>query len=102
VLDKNDIPQYVQAMLTLLLVEDNHALRAALKIGLETTGKILVTHDCASGEEAVRSCLEQTPAVTLMDVQLGGTMNGIQTAIALRRELPRLPVVFYSIQDDDA
>ena len=27
-------------------------------------------------------------------------MNGIQAAVALRREFPRLPVVFYSIQDD--
>jgi DNA-binding NarL/FixJ family response regulator len=29
-------------------------------------------------------------------------MNGIEAAVALRREFPRLPVVFYSIQDDDA
>ena len=37
-----------------------------------------------------------------MDVQLEGELNGIQTAVALRREFPRLPIVFYSIQDDDA
>jgi DNA-binding NarL/FixJ family response regulator len=37
-----------------------------------------------------------------MDVQLAGEMNGIQAAITIRREYPRLPVVFYSIQDDDA
>jgi DNA-binding NarL/FixJ family response regulator len=37
-----------------------------------------------------------------MDVQLDGEMNGIEAAIALRREYPRLPVVFYSIQDQDA
>jgi DNA-binding NarL/FixJ family response regulator len=37
-----------------------------------------------------------------MDVQLAGTMNGIEAAVAIRREFPRLPVVFYSIQDDDA
>jgi len=37
-----------------------------------------------------------------MDVQLAGEMNGIQTAVALRREFPRFPIVFYSIQDEDA
>jgi DNA-binding NarL/FixJ family response regulator len=37
-----------------------------------------------------------------MDVQLAGGMNGIQAAVAIRREFPRFPVVFYSIQDDDA
>jgi DNA-binding NarL/FixJ family response regulator len=36
-----------------------------------------------------------------MDVQLAGAMNGITAAVALRREFPRLPVVFYSIQDDE-
>jgi len=35
-------------------------------------------------------------------VQLAGQLNGIQAAVAVRREFPRLPVVFYSIQDDDA
>src|SRR5688572_8902593 len=29
-------------------------------------------------------------------------MNGIAAAVAIRREYPRQPVVFYSIQDDDA
>ena len=36
-----------------------------------------------------------------MDVQLSGALNGIQSAVSIRREYPRLPVVFYSIQDDD-
>jgi DNA-binding NarL/FixJ family response regulator len=36
-----------------------------------------------------------------MDVQLAGEQNGIQTAVEVRREFPRMPVVFYSIQDDD-
>ena len=31
-----------------------------------------------------------------------GEMTGIQAAVAIRREYPRLPVLFYSIQDDDA
>jgi DNA-binding NarL/FixJ family response regulator len=40
--------------------------------------------------------------VVLMDVQLAGELNGIQAAVAIRREFPRMPVVFYSIQDDDS
>ena len=89
-------------MLTLLLVEDNDKLRAALKAGLEGAGQTRVTGGCASGEEALARCLDQPPDVILMDVQLAGQMNGIETAVAIRREFPRLPVVFYSIQDDDA
>ncbi|HXV41497.1 MAG TPA: response regulator transcription factor [Anaerolineae bacterium] len=102
-------------MLTLLIVEDNPKLRSALKTGLEATGTVQISHDCGSGEAALAYCLESAlqtagvfkdpcglPDVILMDVQLAGTMNGIEAAVAIRREFPRLPVVFYSIQDDDA
>jgi DNA-binding NarL/FixJ family response regulator len=102
-------------MLNLLLVEDNQNLRLALKSGLEETGEVRVVHAGASGEEALAHCLEASTGtseaaenlrglidVILMDVQLAGEMNGIEAVVAIRREFPRLPVVFYSIQDDDA
>ena len=89
-------------MLNCLIVEDNEKLRLAMKAGLGNTGQITVTGDCSSGETAVDICLHEAPDVILMDVQLAGKMNGIETAVAIRRERPRLPVVFYSIQDDDA
>jgi DNA-binding NarL/FixJ family response regulator len=92
----------IERMLNLLMVEDNEKLRLALKAGLEATGEVRVAADCASGEEALARCLAEPPHVILMDVQLAGEMNGIQAAVAIRREYPRLPVVFYSIQDDDA
>ncbi len=89
-------------MLNLLVVEDNERLRQALEAGLEATGTVRVVGGCASGEQALERCLAEPPDAVLMDVQLAGEMNGIQAAVAIRRELPRLPVVFYSIQDDDA
>ena len=89
-------------MLDCLIVEDNEKLRRAMKAGLENTGQVLVSGDCDTGEAAVEACLREVPDAILMDVQLAGNMNGIETAVAVRREYPRLPVVFYSIQDDDA
>jgi DNA-binding NarL/FixJ family response regulator len=89
-------------MITLLLVEDNDKLRPALKTGLEHTGQVTVVAACRTGEEAVEHCLRQPPDAVLMDVQLAGPLNGIEAAVAIRRELPRHPVVFYSIQDDDS
>lgn len=93
-------------MLNLLIVEDNARLAAALRSGFTATGQVTVLHACASGEEALAWRLAQSeagaarPAAVLMDVQLAGAMHGVQAAVALRREFPRLPVVFYSIQDD--
>jgi DNA-binding NarL/FixJ family response regulator len=89
-------------MLEVLLVEDNPNLRPAMSAGLEATGEVRVAGGCDSGEAALAHCLQAgPPQAVLLDVRLAGALNGIQTAVALRREFPRLPVVFYSIQDDD-
>jgi DNA-binding NarL/FixJ family response regulator len=89
-------------MIRLLVVEDNEKLRPALVAGLAATGALSVVGALGSGEEALAACLEGPPEAVLMDVQLAGAWNGIEAAVAIRREFPRLPVVFYSIQDDDA
>ncbi len=93
-------------MLNVILVEDNSKLRAALASGLAATGELHILLECESGEDALEYCLEHGPdparSALLMDVQLAGELNGIQAAEAIRREYPRFPVVFYSIQDDDA
>jgi DNA-binding NarL/FixJ family response regulator len=85
----------------LMLVEDSENLRRAMKTGLNGTGEVSVSGDTNSGEEALTLALASPPDAILMDVQLAGKMNGIEAAVAIRRELPRLPIVFYSIQDDD-
>lgn len=88
-------------MLRVMLVEDSRPLREALTAGLEQSSQVTVVAQAERGESALEQCLVDPPDVVLMDVGLAGEMNGIQAAVALRRELPRLPVVFYSIQDDD-
>jgi DNA-binding NarL/FixJ family response regulator len=97
-------------VLKLVVVEDTDRLRGALRTGLEATGSVRVLAAYASGEEALDYCLARTatgaeaagfPDALLLDVRLAGQLEGITTAVALRREYPRQPVVFYSIQDDD-
>jgi CheY-like chemotaxis protein len=48
-------------MLHTLLVEDNVALREALKTGLEATGEVCVVREVASGEETIEHCLGEPP-----------------------------------------
>lgn len=95
----------VNISIYLIIVEDNSRLRQALKAGFESMRGVAVSYDCQSGEQALEYCLEAQPegkhTAILMDVQLSGEMNGIQAAVAIRREFPRFPVVFYSIQDDE-
>ncbi len=88
-------------MIELMIVEDNDNLRKALIHGMNALDELHVVAAYPSGEEAQISCHHSPPQAILMDVQLAGELNGIQTAIAIRKEFPRLPVVFYSIQDDE-
>lgn len=88
-------------LIRLFIVEDNARLRPALAEGFNATGIVRVIGACDTGEGALDACLAEPPDAILMDAQLAGRMNGIETAVAIRRELPRMPVVFYSIQDDD-
>ena len=89
-------------IITTLIVEDNERLRHAMAIGLEATGAVKVVGSCERGEDVLACCLTSMPQAILMDVQLADVMDGISAAVAVRREFPRLPIVFYSIQDDDA
>lgn len=89
-------------LIQMLVVEDNPVLRDALVVGLEATGQVHVVGQAATGDQAVGTGTALGPDAVLMDVELpGGSLNGIQAAVAMRREIARLPVVFYSIQDDD-
>src|SRR5947207_4809752 len=95
------------APIKILLVDDHGPLRKALREGLQATGTIQVVGEAATGSEAVARAWELDMDVILMDVQLQDpqqgrhALSGVGAAVAIRRERPRTPVVFYSIQDDD-
>jgi DNA-binding NarL/FixJ family response regulator len=90
----------MKEILNLALIEDNPKLRIALKEGLESTNKIKVVAQSDIGLDSILFCEQKEVDVILMDVQLKKE-NGIYSAIQLRKEFPRKPIVFYSIQDDD-
>lgn len=95
------------SIIKVLLVDDHGPLRMALREGLQATGSVHVLGEASTGQEAITKALELDIDVILMDVQLQDAqvgrkaISGVGAAVAIRRERPRLPVVFYSIQDDD-
>ena len=95
-------------MMRLLLVEDHAPVRRALREGLEATGEAQVIAEAATAREAIALAeVNGEIEVALMDVELrdaevgAEALSGVGAAVAIRRERPRFPVVFYSIQDDD-
>lgn len=96
-------------MIRLLLVEDHKTVRQALKAGLEATGDVQIVAEAATAREAIAAAEATLEAdVALMDVELrdpeqgAASASGVGAAVDIRRERPRFPVVFYSIQDDDS
>jgi len=80
---------------TILVVEDEPAVRSTVRRQLETLGhKVLVAESAAAAMPLLRAA--EPPDVLLTDVVLGTGMNGIDLAEAARVSRPRLPVIFMS------
>ena len=80
------------------IVEDEALIAMDLKDRLEQYHYI-VCGTVARGEEAVRQIEQWRPDAVLMDINLAGTMNGIETAAKLREKLD-VPVVYLTAFSD--
>jgi DNA-binding NarL/FixJ family response regulator len=75
---------------------------------LDHSGRVLDKTDPTVWKTPISPATALTMNSLMQDVVNKGTgrpmqlANGIQAAAAIRRELPRQPVVFYSIQDDES
>lgn len=84
---------------TILIVEDEVILAMDIKSRLETAGyKVCAT--ATSGREALEKAETYSPGLILMDIQIRGDLDGIETA---RRILDRMdvPIVFLTAFSDD-
>ncbi|MBY0497842.1 MAG: PAS domain-containing protein [Cyanobacteria bacterium] len=80
---------------TILVVEDEAAVRSTVRRQLETLGhKVLVAETAAAALPLLKG--DEPPDVLLTDVVLGTGMNGIDLADAARVFKPGLPVIFMS------
>jgi CheY-like chemotaxis protein len=66
-----------------LVVEDEAIVAADLKMMLRRLGYVPAAV-VATGEEAIEQARELKPDVILMDIQLSGSMNGIEAAHVIR------------------
>ena len=80
---------------TILVVEDEAAVRSTVRRQLETLGhNVLLAETAAAALPLLNDATP--PDVLLTDVVLGSGMNGIDLAEAARVLLPGLPVIFMS------
>lgn len=71
---------------TILIVEDQYVVAENLRAEVEAMGYEVVGL-ASSGQEALRLARFNKPDLVLMDIKLRGEMDGVDTAMVLRREL---------------
>lgn len=72
-------------MIRVLLADDHGAIRAGLRLMLETAADVEVVGEAADGEAAVRNARALRPDVVLMDVRMPGT-DGIEATRRIANE----------------
>ncbi|MGK0465198.1 diguanylate cyclase domain-containing protein [Clostridium sp.] len=81
-----------------LIVEDSKVTAKTIRNGLIKL-EYEVSGICSKGEEAIRASLIHNPDVILMDIELEGDMNGIETATKITNIL-NIPVIYLTALAD--
>ena len=83
----------------ILIVEDEMIIAANISLQLTVLG-YEVTGIISRGEDALNHVRQNNPDIVIMDIQLKGKMDGIDTAISIRREFD-LPIIYLTANVDD-
>jgi len=82
-----------------LIVEDEMIIGANISLQLSKLGYD-VTGIVSRGEEAIAHVKQNRPDIVLMDIQLKGELDGIDTVIKMQQEID-MPVIFLTANADD-
>jgi signal transduction histidine kinase len=83
----------------ILIVEDELLTAMSLAEDLQEMGYEIID-TVTSGEEAIQLANDRQPDLILMDINLAGSMDGIETATEIRQRL-NIPVIFLTSYSND-
>jgi len=84
----------------ILIVEDDSLISTIFRMFLKELGYDLIGI-VEDGKEAIRLCEEIKPDIILMDVHLGGSLDGIQTTELIKTKFD-VPVIFLSSDTEES
>jgi len=84
------------ALIRVLTVDDHELLRRGIHYSLLSFDGMELVGEAASGEDALKMCVELSPDVVLMDIYLTGEMDGIKATQVIRNRFPEIQVVVLS------
>ncbi len=82
----------------ILIVEDEVILSSCLEMQLTSEG-YSVCGIFTSGEEAIDFCINHKPDIILMDINLSGELNGIDTVKKIQ-EVADIPIIYMTAYNE--
>jgi DNA-binding NarL/FixJ family response regulator len=83
----------------LLIVDDDVTIRGVIRTFVEADG-YKVCGEAADGVEAIQRAAELQPDLILIDLAMP-RLNGAEAASILRRAMPKVPIVLFTMYADD-
>lgn len=84
----------------ILVVDDNPAIRGALRRILEFNDGWIVCGEAVDGRDGVEKANELRPDLVVLDLSMP-VMNGLEAARRLHQTQPQLPVILCSLHSDE-
>jgi DNA-binding NarL/FixJ family response regulator len=81
---------------TVLIVDDYPAVRSAIRAGLERYSGLFVCGEAVDGVDAIEKPTKLKPDLILLDLSMP-RMNGMEMASALKRLMPHVLIVAFSM-----
>ena len=88
-------------MIRILLADDHPLVRQGLRAVFDTVDDIEVIGEASDGRETVRSTVELSPDVVVMDLQMPG-LHGIEATKEIIAKRPTTAVLVLTMFEDDA
>ncbi len=87
-------------MTSIVLVDDHHVVREALRRRLESNTDFRVVGEASDGLEAVKVVEQLKPDILVCDLMING-MNGLEVTRQLAKRVPKTKVVILSMYGND-
>ncbi len=98
---KNVQPDKQNPTPTLLICDDNPNIRYLLRAYVESRTPFEVCGEAEHGMEAIEKAKQLQPDLILLDLSMP-IMTGAEAAVILKRAMPRMKIILFSMHMDDA
>jgi DNA-binding NarL/FixJ family response regulator len=83
----------------ILIVDDNAAVRKALRSLFETRREFVICGEAVNGKDAIEKARQLAPDLIILDLSMP-VMNGLDAARVLAKAMPAVPLLMFTLYAD--